>query len=136
MMEVSIKSPPTVTRHTRRSVLPRFRWSEQVPAYLFLLPALIVFGLFAWFPILKTLIFSFQNVNLHGESVWIGLDNFRRMLADPNFGIAWRNSFQFASLSVAMGFAVPILVAIMINEMRQAKGFFRLVYFLPTVIPI
>ena len=35
-----------------------------------------------------------------------------------------------------MGFFIPVFVAIMVNEMRRAKGFFRLVYFLPTVIPI
>jgi multiple sugar transport system permease protein len=58
------------------------------------------------------------------------------MLNDPNFSIAWRNSFLFASLSLLMGFFVPIFVAIMVNEMRRAKAFFRLVYFLPTLIPI
>jgi len=35
-----------------------------------------------------------------------------------------------------MGFLIPIVVSIMVNEMRLAQGFFRLVYFLPTVIPI
>ncbi len=134
-MEISIPSLKT-TVQPRPAVWKRIRWRDQIPAYLFLLPALIVFGLFAWYPILKTIIFSFQNVNLNGESTWVGLDNFRRMLADPKFSIAWGNSLQFASLSVAIGFMVPIVVAIMINEMRRAKGFFRLVYFLPTVIPI
>jgi multiple sugar transport system permease protein len=136
MMEATIKPSPTVKAQSQPAFWRRIRWSEQIPAYLFLLPALFVFGLFAWYPILKTVLFSFQNVNLHGESTWAGLDNFRRMLIDPNFGIAWRNSFQFASLSIAMGFLVPVFVAIMINEMRRGKGFFRLVYFLPTVIPI
>jgi multiple sugar transport system permease protein len=135
-MAATMKSPTAVTVSSRQSVWKRIRWEEQIPAYLFLLPALIVFGLFAWFPILKTFLFSFQNVSLNGESTWVGFDNFRRMLLDPNFGIAWRNSFQFASFSLAMGFMVPVIVAIMINEMRRAKGFLRLVYFLPTVIPI
>jgi multiple sugar transport system permease protein len=135
-MATTIKSSPSLATRPRLSARWRIRWSEQIPAYLFLLPALLVFGLFAWYPILKTLIFSFQNVSLNGESTWIGLENFRRMLNDPSFGLAWRNSFQFASFSLAMGYLVPILVAIMINEMRRGKGFFRLVYFLPTVIPI
>jgi multiple sugar transport system permease protein len=58
------------------------------------------------------------------------------MLKDPAFGLAWSNSLQFAIISVLIGFFIPIFVSIMVNEMRQAKGFFRLVYFLPTVIPI
>lgn len=140
-MEVSINSSATPdanaqTRRLGRGKARRIRWSEQIPAYLFLLPALIVFGLFAWYPILKTVMFSFQKVSLNSESTWIGFENFRRMLIDPAFGQAWVNSFQFASLSLLMGFFIPIFVAIMVNEMRGLKGFFRLVYFLPTVIPI
>jgi multiple sugar transport system permease protein len=134
-MDITSQAPTTVNSRTRQSTR-RIRWRQQIEAYLFLLPALIVFGLFAWYPIAKTIVFSFQNVNLTGESTWVGLDNFQRMISDPNFGIAWRNSIQFATLSLAIGFFVPIFVSIMINEMRRAKGFFRLVYFLPTVIPI
>lgn len=132
-MDVSASSALKTRRITRWQ---RIRWSEQIPAYLFLAPALIVFALFAWYPILQTVVFSFQNVRLSGESSWVGLKNFERMLIDPAFGQAWSNSFQFAAISLALGFLVPIFVGIMINEMRRAKGFFRLVYFLPTVIPI
>lgn len=113
-----------------------FRWRDQISAYLFLLPALLIYLLFAWYPILKTAIFSFQKVSLNGESVWIGFSNFQRMMIDPTFGLAWRNSFSFAGLSILMGFLIPVIVAIMVNEMRRMKTFFRLAYFLPTVIPI
>jgi multiple sugar transport system permease protein len=138
-MKVSVHSPQSIPVPRERATLRTrgsLRWQGQLSAWLFLLPALLVFGVFAWYPILKTVIFSFQNVSLNGESTWVGLDNFQRMLNDPNFSIAWQNSFLFASLSLLMGFFVPILVAIMVNEMRRAKAFFRLVYFLPTVIPI
>jgi multiple sugar transport system permease protein len=124
--------PVEAARPQRRS----FRWSEQISAYLFLLPALVIYALFAWFPIIKTIIFSFQKVSLNGESTWVGFSNFQRMLSDPAFGIAWTNSLSFASLSILMGFLIPVFVAIMVNEMRRAKAFFRLAYFLPTVIPI
>ncbi len=136
MEELSAATPQTPTGSRRLSWWQRIRWADQASAYLFLAPALIVFALFAWYPILKTVIFSFQNVSLNGDSTWVGFDNFSRMLIDPAFGIAWKNSVAFASISLAMGFFVPILIAVMVNEVRRAKGFFRLVYFLPTVIPI
>ncbi|MBC8171685.1 MAG: sugar ABC transporter permease [Anaerolineae bacterium] len=135
-MSITIEPAASLTKAVERPSRRWIRWSEQVTAYLFLLPALLVFGLFAWFPILKTIMFSFQKVSLNAESTWIGLTNFQRMLADPAFGVAWQNSLSFAMLSIAMGFLIPIIVSIMINEMRRAKAFFRLVYFLPTVIPI
>lgn len=121
---------------TTHAVHRPFRWRSQITAYLFLLPALVIYGLFAWYPIVKTVVFSFQKVSLNGESTWVGFNNFQRMLIDPIFGIAWQNSFAFASLSILMGFLVPVFVSIMINEMRRVKAFFRLAYFLPTVIPI
>lgn len=113
----------------------RVNWQGQISAYIFLLPALVLFTLFAWFPILRSILLSFQDIQLGGESTWVGLRNYRNMLLDPAFEAAWRNSFEFAALSVVMGFFVPVLVAILVNEMRIARGFFRLVYFLPTVIP-
>ncbi|MBN1964630.1 MAG: sugar ABC transporter permease [Anaerolineae bacterium] len=111
------------------------RLSQQFTAYLFLLPALVLFSLFAWFPMLKAVIMSFQNVSLSGESTWAGLDNYALMLRDPAFSVAWRNSLQFAMWSIVLGFLLPVVLAILIREMRQAKGFFRIVYFLPTVVP-
>ncbi len=135
-MNISVKPAASTSTQTQRATRKRFNVGNQVTAYLFLLPALLVFGLFAWYPIIKTIIFSFQKVSLVGESTWVGLSNFQRMLADPLFKVAWTNSITFALLSVGMGFLIPIFIAIMVNEMRRGKVFFRLVYFLPTVIPI
>ena len=136
-MEVSMNSESaSKSLPLRTRPRSRIRWPEQISAYLFLAPALIIFAVFAWYPILKTVVYSFENVSLNGTSTFTGFTNFQRMLIDPAFGIAWRNSLLFATLSILMGFVIPIIVSIMVNEMRHAQGFFRLVYFLPTVIPI
>lgn len=132
---------PTVTSTIPRqvsiiSVKPTFQWSKQITAYLFLLPALLIFGMFAWYPIVKAVEMSFQNVSLSGASEWVGLDNFALMFKDPAFSIVWKNSFDFAVWSITLGFLVPIITAIMVREMRFAQGFFRIVYFLPTVVPV
>jgi multiple sugar transport system permease protein len=136
IMSITIEPVQSLASESQPKTKKRSRWSGQISAYLFLLPALVIFGLFAWYPIIQTFIFSFQKVSLTGQSTWVGWNNFNRMLIDPNFKLAWINSITFALLSIAMGFVIPISAAIMINEMRRAKAFFRLVYFLPTVIPI
>lgn len=119
------------------AVKRQINWGNQAAAYLFLLPALFVFALFAWWPILNSIVMSFQNVDLldAAQSTWIGFENYERMLRDPTFVASWRNSFEFAILSIVIGFFIPVLTAILVNEMRIARGFFRIVYFLPTVIP-
>jgi multiple sugar transport system permease protein len=127
----------TQTLARRQSWWQRINWQEQAVAYLFLLPALGAFTAFAWWPILNSVIMSFQDVSLidASQSTWVGFENYERMFADPTFQASWRNSLEFAVLSILIGFFVPVLVAILVNEMRQAKGFFRVVYFLPSVIP-
>ncbi|KAB8145848.1 sugar ABC transporter permease [Chloroflexia bacterium SDU3-3] len=114
----------------------RIRWREQIPAWLFLLPALVVFAYFVWYPMLVAIGYSFQHVSLVGESTWVGLSNYQRMLADPLFVTAWQNIFNYTLLSLVFGFFVPVLLALMINEMRRATPFFQLVYYLPTLIPV
>ncbi|MFJ1829079.1 sugar ABC transporter permease, partial [Streptomyces sp. NPDC088178] len=52
---------------------------NQFTAWLFLVPALLVFGLFAWWPIVRSLLLSFQKTNLVEPAVWVGLDNFRTL---------------------------------------------------------
>lgn len=110
--------------------------SNQATVYLFLLPALIVFGLTAWYPIVRAFEMSFQDVSLRAESTWVGLDNFELMRRDPALETVWNNSLEFAMWSIVLGYMLPVFLAILIREMRIAKGFFRIVYFLPTVVPI
>lgn len=128
---------PVTEMPTKRPSLARVRASlpRQITAFLFLLPALIAFALFAWLPILKSIQMSFQDVRVGGEATWVGLENFQLMLRDPVFEIAWRNSLGFAMWSIALGYFVPVVIAILAREMRVGKGFFRIVYFLPTVVP-
>lgn len=130
---------PVATPPTRRGRfdLDRFRAAlpGQITAYLFLLPALIVFGVFAWYPMLRSIQMSFFDVSLTSESTWVGLKNFELMTRDPVFDIAWRNSLEFASWSLLLGFLLPVALSILIREMRIGKGLFRVVYFLPTVVP-
>lgn len=110
--------------------------TRQFSAYLFLLPALIVFGLVAWYPIVRAFEMSFQNVSLIGESEWVGFDNYELMKLDPARKIIWKNTVQYLMWSLTLGYAIPIICAILIREMKRGSGFFRIVYFLPTVVPI
>ena len=114
----------------------RINWKSQQLAYLFLLPALILFGLICWYPILKTILYSFQEVNLKGFQGWVGFDNYRRMFGNPIFYTVWRNTLGYVLLSIAMGSMVPIILALMINEMRRLSAFFQTLVYLPVLIPI
>ncbi len=108
---------------------------RNLSGYLFLLPALLIFVLFVWYPIVMGLLMSFQSIDLINPTAWVGWANYREVLADPLFGIAWRNTFAFTGYALLFGYAVPIILALLINEMRHGKGFFRLAFYLPVMLP-
>lgn len=134
MKVAHVMNPSTTT--TRANSRFIYQLSNQTVAYLFLLPALLIFGLVAWYPMVRAFEMSFQDVKLRGESTWVDFDNYKLMERDPALDIVWRNSLEFASWSVLLGYSLPVFLAILIREMRIAKGFFRIVYFLPTVVPV
>jgi multiple sugar transport system permease protein len=117
-------------RHAWRSKVAR-----QAVAYLFLLPALLAFAAFAWYPIGKGLVVSFQRVDLVRPAEWVGLDNFRLLLDDPLFLIAWRNTLRFTLLGLLVGYLAPFLLAVAINELRHLRWYFRLAFYVPVVLP-
>jgi multiple sugar transport system permease protein len=117
--------------------LKKFRhvFARQITAYLFLLPALLAFATFAWYPIYRAVEMSFHTVNLNAPSEWVGLENYELMLKDPALNAIIINGLQFAIWSLILGYFVPVVIAVLVREMRIGQGFFRIVYFLPTVVP-
>ena len=101
----------------------------------FLLPFLVIFGLFAWFPILRAFVMSVQDTNLVSEPRFVGLENFRQVIADPLFGIAIRNTAWFAALALVFGFPVPIVLAVRMSEVRRYRGLYSALAYLPVVVP-
>ena len=84
---------------------------------------------------MRGVLLSFQQVDFVNAPTWVGFDNFRRLFDDPLFGVAWRNTLLFTGLALVFGFAVPFLTAVLLNEIRHAKAFFRLAVYLPVMLP-
>ncbi len=133
-MTSTIMTVPTKIKATPRRRM--INWQGQGLAYLFLLPALLAFSLVTWYPILNTIVFSFQKVNINGFQGWVGFSNYERMFGNPIFYTAWQNTLIYVLLSLLMGFMVPIVLALLINEMRGLSTFFQIIVYLPTLIPI
>ncbi|WP_240943904.1 carbohydrate ABC transporter permease [Micromonospora thermarum] len=70
-----------------------------------------------------------------GETTWVGWDNYVRILDDPSFWTAWKNTFSFTVLALLLGYAVPFFVAILLNEFRHATGYLRILVYLPVMLP-
>ncbi len=119
----------------KRAAVRRQRLAEHLTAYGFLCGALVVFGLFAWYPVVRNVVLSFQEVNFVRGSSWVGLDNFTYIFDDPLFATAWKNSAAFTLYALVLGFGVPFVAAVLINEFRHARAYFRILVYLPVMLP-
>ncbi|MFJ8969848.1 carbohydrate ABC transporter permease [Streptomyces anulatus] len=132
------RRPAAVSKEPLPHPLPRRRGTgarKQFTAWLFLVPALLIFGLFAWWPIVRSLLLSFQRTNLVDPAVWVGLDNFRTLFADPLLGTAVGNTVFFVVLGVLIGFPAPLILAAIMSTVRRGAGVYRFLVYLPVVIP-
>jgi len=111
------------------------RVADNLYAYAFLTAGLVCFALFSWYPLARGIVLSFQQDNFVTDPIWVGLDNYRTVLDDPLFLTAWKNTLEFTGLALLFGYAVPFVVALVVNEFRHAKGFFRFAVYLPVMLP-
>lgn len=129
---------PRPRRDPRRSSPPGpLGWVRRggLSTFVFAVPMLVVFGVFSWSPIVQSVVMSFQSTNLLAPAEFVGLDNFVAVLGDPLLGIAVRNTLSFALLALVFGFPLPILLAVLMSEVRRLKGLYSALAYLPVVIP-
>ena len=124
-----------VPRPRRMSPLARreARWG-----LLFLSPWVIGFLAFIAIPMIATLAFTFTNVKLTQTDPlhFVGLDNYAKLIADPQTWDSLRITLTFALLQLPIAVLVPFAVALMLNS-RSLRGsdLFRILWFLPYVVP-
>ncbi|GMK47777.1 protein lplB [Paenibacillus glycanilyticus] len=95
---------------------------RELPLNLMILPGFLFVILFSYVP-MAGIIIAFQRFipakRLFGDQQWVGLKNFKYVMSLPNFdNILW-NTFYIASLKVILGLVVPIVIALLLNEMKH-----------------
>lgn len=100
----------------------RTMWKDKM-FYLMLLPGIVYFIIFHYVPMYGVQI-AFRNYKMKlgfFGSPWVGLDNFEKLFRDPGFLTALNNTIIISLLKIAIGFPAPILLALMLNEVRSNK---------------
>src|SRR5262245_58578601 len=116
----------TLRLDQRRRARARRSLGDNLLAYAFLLGGLICFELFSCYPLFRSIVLSFTQVNFVTDPIWVGWDNYRALFADPLYWTAWRNTFLFTGLALIFGYALPFAAAVLLGELRHVMGFFRL----------
>ncbi|WP_317890174.1 ABC transporter permease [Paenibacillus sabuli] len=89
--------------------------------YLLALPGILYFVIFKYFP-MWGIVLSFQNYSPYTGlwgSEWVGLDHFRRFFSNPDFWLLFRNTMAINLLNLTFFFPLPIVLSLMLNELRS-----------------
>jgi len=107
------------------------RWAP----YFFLAPFLLIFAAFTLYPLLQSLILSFQQTHGPKSSVFVGLSNFRFLSSDPLFWIAVKKTSIFAAASVFIQLPLSLGLAMLLNRPDiKGRAIFRLIFFSPSLV--
>jgi sn-glycerol 3-phosphate transport system permease protein len=113
------------------------RKAEWIYAWLLVLPAAALLALFTHYPAVATAWDSFRSTPKGARpAAYVGLDNYRQLADDPIFWQALSNNFWFAVGTIPASIALALLMATWVNGRIAGRGFLRLAYFTPTILPM
>ncbi|MFV0504472.1 MAG: carbohydrate ABC transporter permease [Lachnospirales bacterium] len=103
---------------------------------LFLLPTLVLVVGLLYYPFLANVKNSFFEMTsfIDKSSYFIGVENYKSLFTDPMFRTSLINTFKLMFLVVIFQVGIALLLAVLVNNIKFAAGFFRIVYFFPIVI--
>ena len=112
----------TQKKLTGKSVIARdFKINKSL--YLMVLPVIIFYFIFHYMPMYGAII-AFKNFKPQlgvWESDWVGLKHFLDFFLSPSFGQVLRNTLRISLSCILFGFPAPIVLALLLNELRNAK---------------
>ena len=106
-----------------------------ISGWLLLLPAFFLFFYFVWRPIFIGITYSFFDIEGFHPIEFVGFKNYAYVLSDTQFLRTLKNTVMYVVWSLIIGFPLPILCAVMLNEMIGFKQYFKISLYLPAVVP-
>ena len=110
---------------------------QSVTGWLLLLPAAVLLAAFTHYPALATFWHSFFTTpRANRPARFVGLENYELLLEDPVFWTALTNNAWYALGTILPSMALAIVMALWVNRQMVGRGWVRLAYFTPTVLPM
>ena len=108
---------------------------KELYAWILMIPALFVLYFMIWRPQILGIIWSFFKMEGYTPVSFLALKNYIDVVTDSDFLRILLNTCQYVIWSMIIGFIPPIIIAIILNEMKYGKGFFKVSLYLPTMLP-
>ncbi|KYD29261.1 sugar ABC transporter permease [Geobacillus sp. FSL W8-0032] len=115
-----VPTQPTVRRTAMKA------WMEGM---VYLLPSLLLFGVFLFYPLARTLYLSMFSTNYQGAPIrFVGWAHFAALFQDESFWHSVKTTFFFAALTVPTTVAIAFCLALLVHEKRKGIGIFRTLF--------
>lgn len=113
----------------------KFLYSSRVAPYVFVLPFVLSFLIFFAYPVITTIVMSFQEV-LPGQTHFIGLTNYKNLWSE-SFFTALKNSSRYTFWTLLVLIPLPLVLAVFLNaKLTKASAFFRSALFIPSLTSV
>lgn len=108
---------------------------KKVRPWLYLLPSLILLGIFMIYPLFDVLVYSMQEGYNSASQTYsgIGFYNFSYVLRDPYFLQAVKNTFLLVIITVPLSTGLALLLSLVLSSIKKVKELYQTIYFLPYV---
>jgi raffinose/stachyose/melibiose transport system permease protein len=134
-MHESIALHPPIVRRSSAAERRRALVRRKVVPWLFVLPILAINVVVMTGPALSAIYYSMTEWSGIGEAKWVGLDNFRALLADEGFRHAFRNNVIWLAMFLTVPIAMALLAASLLAPIRKGAIVYRMILFIPYVLP-
>lgn len=113
-------------------------WRDNVLAYTFLGPALLILSVFLVIPSIMAVYYAFTDYYLLTPDLrkFVGFDNFIKLFKDPIFLKSLSNTLKFVVLVIPLQIGAALGLALLLNKKRKANTFFKVAYFSPVVMSL
>ncbi|RED85551.1 carbohydrate ABC transporter permease [Cohnella phaseoli] len=125
----------TYSGHGRKRRQFILYWLREWSSWLLIVPTLLFFFFFSWQPLFQGIVLSFFRTEGFKGVEWNGVQNYIDVMQNSVFQQTLINTFVYVLWSLVIGFFVPIVVAIAINEMRHWGSAFRFSVYFPNMVP-
>ena len=113
-------------------------YSQNIAPYVFVLPFLLTFAIFFVYPLISTIMMSFQDIKAAGTE-WIGVKNYENMFKNKNFWIAVKNSVRYMVITCAIMIPMPLVLAYLLNTKAmptKVSDFFKTISYMPVLCSV
>ena len=108
---------------------------KDIGSWVLLVPSVIMFIVVLWQPLVSGVVLSFFETKGYDAVAFIGLQNYSDIITNSEFLASLTNTFAYTFWSLLIGFLIPVVVAVMLNEMIHLKAVFRFLFYFPAMIP-